>query len=133
MQGKSSGSPKKGGFVPGYICPTQLAIPTFETSFEQNLIRDNRWVKLARRISWDVIAGPYNTLLRSKEDTDQETVAQKSGHLCMRSLLGCSSVVQEEPFSHILFVEIRERLRVEWLPRINEIIPVNYTMDKKRA
>jgi hypothetical protein len=151
MQGKSSGSSKKRAFTPGYISPKQLTIEGFETPFEQNLIGDNRWVKLAHSIPWDAIVGPYNKLFRSKEGrppisgrvilgaiiikhmgnfTDRETVAQISENPYMQYFLGYSRFIQEEPFSHTLFVEIRERLSVELLARINEIITVNYIKEE---
>lgn len=154
MQRKSSGSSKKRAFTPGYMSPMQLSIEGFETTFEQKLIPDNRWVKLAHSIPWDAIVGQYDKIFRSKEGrqpisgrvilgaiiikhmgdfTDRETVAQIAENPYMQYFLGYSSFIQEEPFSHTLFVEIRERLSVELLARINELITINYIKEELTA
>jgi len=151
MQGKSRGSSKNRAFTPAYLSPTQLTIEGFETPFEQKLLADNRWVKLAQKIPWDAIVNAYDKLFRSKEGrppisgrviigaviikhmgnfTDRETVAQIAENPYMQYFLGYSSFTQQEPFSHTLFVEIRERLSMELLSQINELITVNYIKEE---
>lgn len=151
MQGKASRSSKKRASTPEYVSPAQLTIEGFETTFEQKLLKNNRWVNLAHSIPWDTIVGPYDKLFRSKEGrppisgrvilgaiiikhmgnfTDRETVAQIAENPYMQYFLGYSSFVQQEPFSHSLFVEIRERLSMELLARINELITINYIKEQ---
>jgi transposase, IS5 family len=56
MQGKSRSNAvksfRKGASSPGYVSPNQLTLVGFETPFEQQLSKTNRWVKLAQLIPW---------------------------------------------------------------------------------
>jgi hypothetical protein len=56
MQGKSRSNAvksfRKGASSPGYVSPKQLTLVGFETPFEQQLSKTNRWVKLAQLIPW---------------------------------------------------------------------------------
>jgi IS5 family transposase len=47
MQGKSSKGGKKLAASPKYMSPSQLSLEGFETPFERNLNKNNRWVRLA--------------------------------------------------------------------------------------
>jgi len=42
-----------------YISPNQLTLVGFESPFSQSLDPNNRWVILAHRIPWDVLASTY--------------------------------------------------------------------------
>lgn len=147
MQGKQPRASKSRAFTPEYVSPKQLTIEGFETPFEQKLLQNNRWVKLAHSIPWDSIVIPYNNLFRSREGrppingrvilgaiiikhmgdfTDRETVAQIAENPYMQYFLGYTSFTQQAPFSHTLFVEIRERLSLELLERINAVITLNH-------
>lgn len=151
MQGKRPQSSKKRAFTPGYVSPKQYTLEGFETTFEQKLRRDNRWVKLAQMIPWDSIVGHYDKLFPSREGrppisgrvilgaiiikhlgnlSDRETIAQIAENPYMQYFLGYSSFIQQEPFSATLFVEIRERLSVELLARINEVITVDHIQEE---
>lgn len=146
MQGNSKGATRKRASTPGYVSPNQLVLSGFETPFEQKLTRENRWVKLAQNIPWDRLVKYYDDLFPSKEGrppisgrvilgaviikhlgdlTDRETVAQIQENMFMQYFLGYSSFTNEEPFSDTLFVEIRQRLSIELLSKINEVIALH--------
>lgn len=146
MQGKSKVSSRKRASTPDYISPNQLVLSGFETPFEQKLSKTNRWVKLAHSIPWDKLVGYYNNLFPSIEGrppingrvilgaviikhlgdlTDRETIAQIQENMFMQYFLGYSSFTNEEPFSDTLFVEIRKRLNIELLSKINEVIALH--------
>lgn len=146
MQGKTKPSGRKRASTPGYVSPNQLVLAGFETPFEQQLTRENRWVKLAHNIPWDKLVSYYDKLFASIEGrppisgrvilgaviikhmgdlTDRETIAQIQENMFMQYFLGYSSFTNEEPFSDTLFVEIRKRLNIELLSKINEVIALH--------
>ncbi len=147
MQGKSSSkrvkSFRKGASSPLYVSPNQLTLSGFETPFEQQLSKSNRWVKLAHLIPWDKIVSQYDSLHTSKEGrpaingrvtlgaliikhllnlSDRETILQIEENMFMQYFLGYSSFTNEAPFSATLFVEIRKRLDLSILSSINELV-----------
>jgi transposase, IS5 family len=145
MQGKIEKVVKKRASTPRYVSPNQLTLVGFETPFDHQLSRSNRWVKMAQAIPWDSIVGQYNKLFTSREGrppisgrvvlgaivikhylnlSDRETIAQIRENMFMQYFLGYSSFTNEEPFSATLFVEIRERLSLEILSKINDVIAV---------
>jgi len=149
MQGNSEKGGRKRASTPGYVSPNQLVLQGFETPFEQKLTKQNRWVKLAHSIPWDRLVRYYDDLFPSKEGrppisgrvilgaviikhlgdlSDRETIAQIQENMFMQYFLGYSSFTNEEPFSDTLFVEIRKRLSLELLGKINETIAL-YCMD----
>lgn len=110
-------------------------------------------MKLAHHIPWDRLVKYYDDLFPSKEGrppisgrvilgaviikhlgdlTDRETVAQIQENMFMQYFLGFSSFTNEEPFSDTLFVEIRQRLSIELLSKINEEIAL-YCLDMQGA
>lgn len=146
MQGNKAKVSKKRAFTPAYLSQHQLTLEGFETPFEQKLRSDNRWVKLAKSIPWDAIVSRYDKLFPSLEGrppisgriilgsiiikhlgnlSDRETIAQIEENMYLQYFLGYSSYTPEAPFSPSLFVEIRERLSLELLNQINEVIAVN--------
>lgn len=149
MQGKTSGRPRKRASTPAYVSPNQLVLPGFETPFDQKLTQDNRWVRMAHAIPWDRLVTYYDGLFPAKEGrppisgrvilgaviikhlgdlSDRETIAQIQENMFMQYFLGYSSFTNEAPFSDTLFVEIRKRLSLELLGKINEAIAV-YCME----
>lgn len=153
MQGNSKRPIRKRASTPDYVSPNQLILLGFETPFEQKLTRQNRWVKLAHSIPWDRLVNYYDDLFPSKEGrpaisgrvilgaviikhlgdlTDRETVAQIQENMFMQYFLGYSSFTNEEPFSDTLFVEIRKRLSIDLLGKINEAIAL-YCIDMQEA
>jgi IS5 family transposase len=153
MQGNSKRPTRKRASTPDYVSPNQLILLGFETPFEQKLTSENRWVKLAHSIPWDRLVKYYDDLFPSKEGrpvisgrvilgaviikhlgdlTDRETVAQIRENMFMQYFLGYSSFTNEEPFSDTLFVEIRKRLSIDLLGKINEAIAL-YCIDMQEA
>ncbi len=153
MQGNSKRPTRKRASTPDYVSPNQLILLGFETPFEQKLTRENRWVKLAHSIPWDRLVKYYDDLFPSKEGrpaisgrvilgaviikhlgdlTDRETIAQIQENMFMQYFLGYSSFTNEEPFSDTLFVEIRKRLSIDLLGKINEAIAL-YCIDMQEA
>lgn len=145
MHGKNEKVVKKRASTPRYVSPNQLTLVGFETPFHHQLSTSNRWVKMAQAIPWDSIVCHYNKLFTSREGrppisgrvvlgavvikhylnlSDRETIAQIRENMFMQYFLGYSSFTNEEPFSPALFVEIRERLSMEILSKINDVIAV---------
>ena len=143
MQGKTTKVVKKPASTPKYVSPNQLTLAGFETPFAQKLTTENRWVIMAHAIPWDKIVGHYDNLFKSAEGrppisgrvilgammikhieslTDRGTIQHIRENMFMQYFLGYSSFTNEEPFSDTLFVEIRKRLNLELLSKINEVI-----------
>jgi IS5 family transposase len=143
VQSNSRKSPKKGAATPKYISPNQLTISGFETPFEQALTSENRWVQLSKYIPWDKIVSKYDMQFKSIEGrppisgrviigaviikhllnlTDRETVLQIQENMFLQYFLGYTSFTNEAPFSPSLFVLIRERLSIDIVNSINEIV-----------
>jgi transposase, IS5 family len=141
--GKPVKSVRKRASTPVYISPNQLTIDGFETPFEQKLTKKNRWVILSDKIPWDAIVNVYNNQFTSTEGrppisgrvvigaviikhmldlTDRDTILHIQENVFMQYFLGYSTMTTEAPFSPTLFVEIRERLSVELLSKINQIL-----------
>ena len=140
---KTSKVQKKGASTPKYVSPNQLTICGFETPFAQHLTSENRWVKLSRLIPWDKIVTRYDLQFKSAEGrppisgrivigaviikhmldlSDRETVLQIQENVFLQYFLGYSSFTNEAPFVASLFVEIRERLSLDILSSISDIV-----------
>jgi hypothetical protein len=148
MQGKQTTAIKKCAQTLRYVSPNQLTQPGFETPFEQALTCENRWVKLSKLIPWDRVVLQYNNSFSKSSEgrqpisgrivigaviiklyldiSDRETVQQIQENMFMQYFLGYSSFTNEAPFSPSLFVEIRERLSLEVMNAINEIIVMHH-------
>jgi hypothetical protein len=147
MQGKKESKPlkvyRKCASTPEYISPNQLILVGFETPFEQQLTKNNRWVKLSILIPWDKIVGHYDIQFKSREGrppisgriilgaliikhilnlTDDETIHQIEENMFMQYFLGYSSFTNASIFSPTLFVEIRKRLNQTIVNSISEIV-----------
>ena len=94
-------------------------------------------------IPWDAIVVHYNKLFSSSEGrppisgrvilgaiiikhieglSDRKTIQHIRENMFMQYFLGYTSFTNEEPFSDTLFVEIRKRLNLELLSKINDVI-----------
>ena len=145
MQDKPLKTVKKRAATPQYVSPNQLTLTGFDTPFDQKLYKGNRWVRMAQSIPWDSIVCYYDKLFNSTEGrppisgrvilgsifikhlgdlSDRETIAQIQENMFMQYFLGYSSFTNEAPFSPTLFVEIRERLSLDLLSKINDVIAV---------
>jgi hypothetical protein len=146
MQGKVIKAVKKHASTPKYVSPNQLVLSGFETPFEQQLTRENRWVKMAKAIPWDSIVVYYDRLFTSTEGrppisgrvilgalmikhienlSDRATILHIQENMFMQYFLGYTSFTNDEPFSDTLFVEIRKRLSFDLLSKINEVIALH--------
>lgn len=148
--GKSIKSFRRLASTQKYVSPNQLTLPGFSTPFEQQLTKENRWVKLSSLLPWDSIVHLYNKQFTSKEGrppingrvvigaviikhmldlSDRETIAQIQENVFMQYFLGYSSFTNEPPFDASLFVDIRERLNLSITTAISELI-MTYHIDK---
>jgi len=127
-----------------YVSPGQMIMPGFESPFDQHLLPDNRWVRLAQAIPWDQLVGVYDRRMHNGLTgasginsrvvigslmikhlcnlSDDETILQIRENVYMQYFIGYSSFSTEAPFDASLFVEIRKRLGIEELNAINEHI-----------
>jgi transposase, IS5 family len=143
MDEKPIKSPRKPASKSKYISPNQLVLPGFETPYEQQLTKKNRWVKLAHLIPWDRIVNIYDGEFKSKEGrpsingriiigsviikmmldlTDEETINQICENMFMQYFIGYSSFTNEAPFDSSLFTDIRKRLNPTVVSEINMAI-----------
>jgi hypothetical protein len=146
MQAKATKGIKKRAATPHYVSPNQLTLLGFETPFEQKLTTENRWVKMAKLMPWDEIVVHYDRLFSSTEGrpaisgrvilgaliikhieglTDRKTIQHIRENMFMQYFLGYASFTNEAPFSDTLFVEIRKRLSLELLSKINDVIALH--------
>ncbi len=143
VQVKPTKAVRKRASTPTYVSPNQLTLCGFETPFAQKLNKNNRWVKMAHAIPWDKLVSAYDNLFKSTEgrppisgrvvlgaimikhlenQTDRGTIAHIQENMFMQYFLGYSSFTNEAPFSDTLFVEIRKRLTLELLSKLNDVI-----------
>ena len=133
-----------------YVSTTHVLIPGFETPFDQNLDPTNRWVILANKIPWDKLVKIYeNQLGKSNfgaskingriaigsliikylnDLSDRDVVAQLQENVYMQYFVGLSSFCNAPLYDPSLLVEFRNRLGMEELKEINEIIVSNWAM-----
>jgi transposase, IS5 family len=154
MQGKVIKAVKKHASTPKYVSPNQLILAGFETPFDQQLTRENRWVKMAKAIPWDSIVVHYDRLFTSTEGrppisgrvilgalmikhienlSDRATILHIQENMFMQYFLGYTSFTNDEPFSDTLFVEIRKRLSLDLLSKINEVIALHCLQNTEDA
>jgi hypothetical protein len=100
-----------------YQSQNQISIPGFESPFEKNLVPDNRWVVLARKIPWDILVRTYQSQMENSKTganginprvaigamiikhlcglSDRETVLQILENVYMQHLIGYNSFSTE--------------------------------------
>ena len=127
-----------------YVSPSQFKLVNFETPFSAHLNPTNRWIRLAHEIPWDSIVNGYLNQMNSHKTgasninprivlgslmvkhmlniSDEETIQMISENLYIQYFLGFDSFTSEAPFDSSLFVEIRKRMGMEELNRINDVI-----------
>jgi hypothetical protein len=137
-------SRKSRAFNAPYESTQQLVFAGFETPFERELDKNNRWVVLSHLIPWDEICGIYRKRVSSSSTgrpginprivlgsliikylchlDDRETVDQISENVYMQYFLGYSSFTSDKPFDASLFVDFRKQLGLETINEINEKI-----------
>lgn len=144
VQGNMAKALKNRASKQPYHSQNQLTIPGFESPFGKNLVPDNRWVVLARKIPWDILVRTYLSQMENNKTgadginprvaigamiikhlcglSDRETVLQIQENVYMQHFIGYSSFSTEEPFDPSLFVGFRKRLGIEQINKINEQI-----------
>ena len=144
MQGIMGKAKRKRASAPIYVSPNQLSLEGFQTPFDQQLARDNRWVVLAHLIPWDEVCAIYlkhigvsstgrpaisprvvigSLIIKHLGNLDdRETVEQIRENMYMQYFLGYSSFTTAKPFDPTLFVEFRKRLGMDNLNEINDKI-----------
>jgi transposase, IS5 family len=144
MQGTMAKAQKKRASKQLYVSQNQLTLEGFETPFSRKLRNDNRWVKLADKLPWDLLVGTYLKQMKNSETgadginprivigsliikhmcnlSDRETVQQIQENMYMQYFLGYSSFSDEIPFDPSLFVNFRKRLGIDQINEINERI-----------
>jgi len=125
-----------------YLSSNQLTLVGFESPFSQFLDPNNRWVVLAQKIPWDVLASTYEHSMQNSNmgadginprvaigaiilkhicnTSDRETVLHIQENMYMQYFIGYSSFSTEPPFDPSLFVEFRKRLGIDQINFINE-------------
>jgi len=121
----------------------QLSLTGFETFFERELDKNNRWVKLAGTIPWDKLSEAYYKNLSSGQGrpakkarlvigaviikhkltlSDEETLQQIQENPYLQYFVGFSGFQTKQPFAPSLFVEIRKRMGDETFERFEQAI-----------
>jgi hypothetical protein len=144
VQEKMKETRKSRAFNKPYESTRQLVLAGFETPFERELDKRNRWVILSHLIPWDEICGIYLRKVPPASTgryginprivlgsliikylchlDDRETVDQISENVYMQYFLGYSSFTSDKPFDASLFVDFRKDLGLETINAINEKI-----------
>jgi hypothetical protein len=121
--------------------PYQTALP-LNFTLCRNLSPNNRWVLLAQRIPWEELCRVYEESLSPdqgapaipsrvvigaliikhlKNLSDEETIEEIRENPYYQYFLGYGSFSDRQVFAPSLFVEIRKRLGVERLQRMNDL------------
>lgn len=122
----------------------QLQFENFSLLFDGKLRKNNRWVKLAKLISWEEFEPEYDKTLASQDQglpamsvlvalgtliikerlgaSDEKTVEQISENPYLQYFLGFKSFKFEHPFDPSMLVHFRKRLSMNLVGKINERI-----------
>lgn len=121
----------------------QLSLSGFETFFERELDKNNRWVKLSGSVPWDKLSEAYYKNLSTDQGrpakkgrlvigaviikhkltlSDEETVQQIQENPYLQYFVGFSGFQTKQPFAPSLFVEIRKRMGEETFERFEQAI-----------
>ena len=121
---------------------TEMALFEFKHPLGTTLDLENRWVRLAALVPWDVVedeysghfgvsgndAYPVRTALGSliiKERlklTDEETVAQIRENPYLQYFIGMREYSTKQPFDPSLMVHFRSRIGADMLLKVNEVV-----------
>lgn len=123
--------------------PNQLSIEDYFLPFGGKLQRDNRWIKMAEIMPWDLIETIYLKSINEEKGrcaysarlaygaifikeheglTDEQTVTAIMENPYMQYFLGMTSFTETVPFDASMMVHFRKRFAVEDLALINEVI-----------
>ncbi len=122
---------------------TQMTLEGFETPFERQMDKNNRWVKLGECIPWDDFSEAYYQRFSTQIGrpaksarlvigaviikhklclSDEETVHMIQENPYLQFFCGLTEFQTEQPFSPSLFVEIRRRMGEGTFERFQQAI-----------
>ena len=138
-----------------YVSHRQLTFVNFESPFTRHLPKTNRWVELAASIPWDDIIGVYRKQLNNfatgasninprvaigalmvkhlLNTSDRDTITAIEENIYIQHFLGFDNIIFEEPFNASLFVEIRKRMGLENVEKVNDLIYTHSLLQMKKA
>lgn len=138
-----------------YMSPRQLTFTAFDSPFNRHLPKDNRWVQLASSIPWDEIVSVYERQLNNSKTgasninprvvigalmvkhllntSDRDTIIAIQENIYIQHFLGFDTMIFEAPFNASLFVEIRKRMGIENLEKINDLIYKHSVLQMKKS
>jgi hypothetical protein len=112
--------------------------------FSQKLPANNRWVQIAENIPWDDIVEVYNRQLKNTRTgasniiprvvigtlmvkhllnlSDRDTILALQENIYIQHFLCFDNIIYDAPFNASLFVEIRNRMGIAELEKINDMI-----------
>lgn len=122
----------------------QMTVEDFILPFSGELLRENRWVKLAGLVPWDWFESQYAELFGAVGNpakparvalgalliqtrlgsTDEETVQQITENVYMQYFLGYQEYQSKPPFTPSMMVFFRKRITPAMLAEINEKIRI---------
>ena len=126
-----------------YNPSSQLTIEGFETPFENKLLPNNRWIKLAQSIPWDECAAIYLRTLSSKMGrpgidarlavgtlvikhlkglSDREAIQSIQENIYLQYFVGFSSFNPYPAFDPSLMVTLRKRMGEKEFDEMNDLI-----------
>ncbi|MCP4442353.1 MAG: IS5 family transposase [Aureispira sp.] len=126
-----------------YTPSSQLKFENFQTPFDNQLKKDNKWVRLAALIPWDACAKIYHRFLNAnygapsintrlvlgaiiikhlKTLSDRDVVCEIQENIYLQYFVGFSSFDPEPSFDPSLFVKFRKRLGLEAFEEMNDLI-----------
>ena len=71
-----------------YTPSNQLSLSEFSHPFEQELLPDNRWVKLSQLIPWDALAKVYSNKLNARNGRESIDVRMVIGAIIVKHKIG---------------------------------------------
>ena len=126
-----------------YTPQNQISLSLFKHPFEQELDKENRWVKLAALVPWDELAGIYSRKLQSDSGRltidirivlaalivkhklgldDRGTIDMIQENIYLQYFCGLKSFTIKQVFDSSLFVDIRKRLGLDEFDAFNSLI-----------
>jgi hypothetical protein len=121
--------------------PNQIEIVNFTLPFSGRLNPKNKWIRLAKMIPWEELAGKYTKKMckdfgrmsikprvaigaliikHFKQMSDEDTIEEIQENPYLQYFLGYSSYQLKPSFDPSLFVTIRKRLSARQIEAINE-------------
>jgi len=126
-----------------YTPQNQLSLSLFKHPFQQELDKENRWVKLAKLVPWDELATIYSQHLQSNTGRqsvnvrtviaaliikhklnldDRGTVEMIQENIYLQYFCGLKEFTTQRVFDPSLFVDIRKRLGGEEFDSFNKLV-----------